>query len=252
MKKIIIANWKMSPDSTKEAKKIFSGIKKVASKLRNVQTVVCPPFIYLTELQKIVSGHRCVLGTQDSFWEKKGSFTGEISPTMISNLKSEYVILGHSERRALGETDEVVNKKIKACLKENLKIVLCIGEKERDNHGDYLSGIKEQIENSLAGISKSSLSKIIIAYEPLWAIGKNSQRPATPAESMEMSIFIKRVLADAFGKNNISKINILYGGSVDLKNAEVFLKEGGVNGLLVGRASLDDLKFGKILEKANF
>lgn len=242
----------MSPDSVKEAKKIFGGIKKVASKLRNVQTVVCPPFIYLMELQKMVSGHRCVLGAQDSFWERKGSFTGEVSPPMINNLKSEYVILGHSERRALGETDEIVNKKIKACLKENLKVVLCIGEKERDDHGDYLNDIKKQIENSLLGVSKSSLSKVIIAYEPLWAIGKNSQRPATPAESMEMSIFIKRVLADIFGKNHISNINILYGGSVDLKNADSFLQEGGIDGLLVGRASLDHLKFGKILEKANF
>ena len=141
MKKIIIGNWKMYPTSVKDAQEKFKGIKKVASTLRNVQTVVCPPFVYTSDLKRLVTGHRCVVGAQNAWFENEGAFTGEVSPAMLASLKLTYVILGHSERRALGETDELVNKKVVAAVKAGLTVVLCVGETERDPDGEYLKHI---------------------------------------------------------------------------------------------------------------
>jgi len=247
MKKLIIANWKMNPKTLREARALFSSIKKTGNKLRNVQTVVCPPYPYLAELQKTVSGHRVVLGAQDVFSEPEGAYTGEVS---VSNLKSvgvKYVILGHSERRAAGETNKDVNTKVKASLKSGLAAVVCVGEKLRDEHAEYLHHLRVELKESLQGLTVSSVKKLIIAYEPIWAVGKNAKKADTPKETQETILFLRKILAEIFNKKIAMNIPIIYGGSVNPQNAGLFVTEGGADGLLVGRASLNRTQFNKIL-----
>lgn len=249
-KQLIIGNWKMNPWKADDARKIFDGVKKEAGKLAHVQTVMCPPFVFLSDLSKRVSGHRVVLGAQDMFYEMEGAYTGEVSPLMLSSVGAKYTISGHSERRALGEMNEAVNKKILAALKMGLTVVLCVGEKERDAGSGYFQFIKNQIETALLKVPKRSLINLVIAYEPVWAIGTKATGVATPADLVEMTIFIRKTLSDMFDRTSAQAIPILYGGSVDEKNAESFLKEGEADGLLVGRASLDPKKFITILKIA--
>lgn len=249
-KQLIIGNWKMNPWKTEDARKIFDGIKKEAGKLARVQTVACPPFVFLSDLSKKASGHRCVLGAQDIFFEMEGAYTGEVSPLMLSALGVKYAIIGHSERRALGETDEMVNKKVLAALKMGLMVVLCVGEKARDAGSEYFQFIKSQIEAALEKVPKRLLPNVVVAYEPVWAIGAKATSAATPADLVEMAIFIRKTISDMFDRTSAQAIPVLYGGSVDEKNAESFLKEGEADGLLVGRASLDAGKFITILKIA--
>ncbi|MDO8604741.1 MAG: triose-phosphate isomerase [bacterium] len=250
MKKLIIGNWKMYPASLKEAKTKFVAIKKTASKLSNVQTVVCPPLVYVSELKKLVTGHRVVVGAQNAWFEKEGAFTGEVSLAMLASVGAQYVIVGHSERRALGETDELVHKKVLAGVKAGLTVVLCVGERERDPDGEYMKFISEQIKSAIHGVQKKELKKVVIAYEPIWAIGKNAVHPASSDDALEVSILVKKTLVDIYGKDAAS-VPILYGGSVDAKNAWEFLLKSQVDGLLVGRASLDPKVFGEILNEAD-
>ncbi len=240
----------MYPTSIKDAREKFVEIKKVASTLRNVQTVICPPFVYASELQKLVTGHRCVVGAQNAWLENEGAFTGEVSPTMLTSLKLSYVIIGHSERRAMGETDELVNKKVLMSMKAGLTVVLCVGESLRDADGEYLKLISNQIKIALNGVQKKNLPLLVVAYEPIWAIGKNALRAASTDDALEVSILIKKTLADLYGKDGGS-VTILYGGSVDAKNACDFLLKSHVDGLLVGRVSLDPKMFGEILKSAD-
>lgn len=243
---LIVANWKMNPVHLKEAVLLMNSTKKTANTLRNTETVVCPPFIFLEKLK--TSGHRCVLGAQDTFYEPEGSFTGNISYLQLKNLGIKFVILGHSERRAMGETNEMVNLKVKSVLKGVMTPIICIGESKRDEKGAYLEVIKNQIQEALAGLPKNSAKDVVIAYEPLWAIGKTATRQATTKEIFEVSIFIKKIISDLYEMKSVPPTKILYGGSVDEKNTEEILKESGVDGLLVGRASLDGKRFGQILK----
>ncbi len=253
-KQLIIGNWKMNPWKTEDARKIFDAVKKEAGKLAHVETVVCPPFVFLHDLsrraKKHIGGHRCVLGAQDVFFEMEGAYTGEVSPLMLSSVGAKYVIVGHSERRLLGETDEMINKKLLAVLKMGQVAVLCVGENARDEAQEYFQFIKNQIETALASVPKRTLANTVIAYEPVWAIGKNATGVITPPDLLEMSIFIRKTVADMFDRASAEAIPILYGGSVDETNAHEFLKDGEADGLLVGRASLDAEKFVKILRIA--
>jgi len=245
-KKIVIANWKMNPIREKEAEKLFVNINKIVSSLKNTEVIICPPVIYLKKLKAISYKLKAKLGVQNCFYEESGAYTGEISATMVYELGARYTILGHSERRAMGEKSDDVNKKIKSALSEGIIPIICIGEKERDENHKYLAFVKEQIEVGFKNIPKEALSKIIIAYEPVWAIGKNATREATPEEFLEMRIFIKKVLSMMFGvKNKIPRI--IYGGSADEKNVLDFVKNGEADGFLVGRASLDPKKFSNII-----
>lgn len=240
----------MYPANIKDAKAKFVAIKKVAGTLRNVQTVICPPLVYVSELKKLVTGHRAVVGAQNAWFEKEGAFTGEVSLAMLASVGAQYVIVGHSERRAMGETDELVNKKVLAAVKEKMVAVLCVGERERDQDGEYMKFISEQIKDAVHGVQKKELKQIVIAYEPIWAIGKNAERPASTDDALEVTILIKKTLADMFGKDG-AIVPILYGGSVDAKNAWEFLLKSQIDGLLVGRASLDPKVFSEILKSAN-
>jgi triosephosphate isomerase len=250
-KKIIVANWKMNPQTLKEAEGLFNEIKKTAINLKNVETVVCPPFIYISNLISHISYLK--LGAQDLFWKDNGAYTGEISADMIKNLGVEYVIIGHSEKRKdhPEETSKIINKKIIKALENGLQVIFCIGEKERDTDENYLDFIKKEISEGLDKIDEKKMNNVIIAYEPIWAIGAKSQRADRPDDTLKIVDFIREVLSSIFGKNLSRKTPVLYGGSVDADNAQDFLKNGGVQGLLVGRSSLDGKIFSKILKDAD-
>lgn len=222
MKKIIIANWKCNPTTLKDNKRLFNKIKKT-------KAIICPPFIYLS-LFKYKN-----LGAQDCHYEQSGAFTGEVSPKMLKDLGCRYVIIGHSERRKhFKEIDEIINKKIKAALKVNLIPVLCIGEKKDENAEKI---VDDQLKKDLKGINKKDLKKIIIAYEPVWAIGTGNFCSAEKADKIRQ--FIKKKL------NN----RTLYGGSVNSSIANKYTKIG-FDGLLVGGASLNPKEFIEINKNA--
>ena len=250
-KKLIVGNWKMNPRGVVLARTNFLAIKKGIAGCKNVTAAIAAPFVYLPELKKTASGGLS-LGAQNVSAEKEGAFTGEISAGMLAELKVKYVIVGHSERRALGETNEFINRKIKAVLAEKMTPILCVGEKERDDHMWYLGVVKTQLEECLAGIAKNAINRIVIAYEPIWAISSTAlRRDATPEDCVEMRIYIRKVLSDMFGGTVGSAVSVLYGGSVDEKNAGGFLTEGHADGLLPGKASLTPKTFISILKIAN-
>lgn len=243
---IIIGNWKMNPLTLKEAEKLFSGVARGISGVKKTEVVICPPFLYLERLKKL--SQKIILGAQNTFLGDTGAFTGEISSEMLYSLGARYVILGHSERRAMGENNGDINKKIKSSLVAGLRPILCVGENVRDEDHGYFNLVKTELEECLVGIPKNSISKIIIAYEPIWAISSTPNRKdATANDSREMSIFIRKVLSDKFG-GEAAKVRIIYGGSVTEKDAGDFLQNGGVDGLLPGRASLDAKKFVEIIK----
>lgn len=250
--KLIVGNWKMYPKTLIEAKTVFAGEKKVARILKNTKTVICPPALFVPSIaQSTVGTKHIAVGAQNCFFEDEGARTGETSPAQVASVGATYVILGHSERRALGETDQVVAQKAIQANKSKLTVILCVGEKARDEAGSYFNEVRQQLRDSLAGFPKSESKRLVIAYEPIWAIGAKAIRPATPDDFHEMSILIKRHLVEQFGKIPAFKVPILYGGSVDEKNAEGFLKQGGADGLLVGRVSLDPVRFGEIMKLAD-
>ena len=247
MKKFLfVANWKCNPTTLREARNLFLGIVKKIKKTRQKEIVICPPFVYLWPLLKLNKSKKVVLGAQNLFFEEKGPFTGEISPKMLKDLGCRYVIVGHSERRMLGESDEIINKKIKIALKFKLTPILCIGEnlKEKENNESFLR-IESQIKKSLHKIPKKKLAEIVLAYEPIWAIGTG--KPSLVDEVLSVVIFIKKLFKNFFGFKKTEKISILYGGSVDFQNAKNYLEEAGVNGLLIGGSSLESQKFLQII-----
>ena len=250
-RKIIVANWKMNPPTVAEARILFAKTKRVAERLERVKTVICPPLLYAGLFTNTL-GNRLSLGAQDVFWQNLGRFTGAISPEMLRDSGISYCLVGHSERRALGETDEIVAKKVLGALKENISVILCVGEKEHDLEGRFYETLKNQIKSSLAGITRRYLIDLLIAYEPVWAISSHSKGKAdTPQNFFEMSIFIRRTVLDVWGKSAALRLPIIYGGSVNAKNAKGFLEVKGGSGVLVGKASLDAREFNKILEIAD-
>ncbi len=247
--KLIIGNWKMNPESLKTAKGIVLGVKKAAMSAKHVTTVLCPPAIYLSELSRMCKSEKLKFGAQDAYFEKAGAYTGQVSPLMLKDAGATHLIIGHSERRAAGETDELVNKKVKMALSLGLTIILCVGEKQRDEHGFYLSCVQEQLTLGLKGVSKKDAGKIVIAYEPIWAIGKDATRSAEPEEIEQMMLYIRKVLSGIFGKAG-EKVRTIYGGSADIKNAAILLAIPHVDGLLPGRESLNAKNFSEIIRIA--
>lgn len=245
-RKIIVGNWKMKPTTLDEAKRVFGAIKRRAGKLTSTHVVICPPFVYIRALapkkDKTVVG----IGAQDAYFEQEGSFTGEVSPSMLKDMGVTHVIIGHSERRARGETDEMVSKKIQAVLDAGMHPILCVGEKERDAQALYLETLRAQIKNSLAKIAKKFAGQLIVAYEPVWAIG--AKDPMNPATIQEMSLFVKKVLSELYGHDNALATPVLYGGAVNFRNAGDIISQGGVDGLLVGRESVNAPGFTELLK----
>lgn len=237
MKNLIVANWKMNPVSQEEAKNIFDAIRDGVRGLK-AEVVICPPSVYL---YASIFGEGIVsMGAQNIYFEDKGAFTGEISAAMLKDLKVEYVIIGHSERRKyFGETDETVNKKIKKALEAGLKVIFCIGETaEERTSGKKNEVLERQIKIGLNEIS--NLDNINIAYEPVWAIGTGNN--CGVEETKESVNFIRKFVKP--------ETKILYGGSVKSENSGSYIKEAKANGLLVGGASLNAEEFVKIVKSA--
>lgn len=250
-KKLIIGNWKMNPQSLKEAEILFKNIAIGIKNTKNVDVVICPPFPFIS-INKKFKNRKISIGAQDVFSEQKGAYTGEVSTSMLVDSGASYVIVGHSERRTLGETNDIVNKKLIASLKAKLTPILCVGESERDHHnGFYLATVKGQITSCLSGINKNQIKNIVIAYEPVWALSSTENRhDATPHDFEEMKIFIRKILNDMFGRTIANSVQIIYGGSANKDNAKSFL-DVGADGLLPGKASLDAKNFSSIVEIAS-
>lgn len=247
-KKLVIANWKMNPISLNEAVKLFTNITKAIHGLKKTEVIICSPYLYLENLKKL--SKKVILGAQDAFWGSTGPFTGEVSALMLYSVGVKYVILGHSERRALGESNADVNKKIKGALSAGLIPIVCVGDKERDENHEYFNFVKNQVEESLNGIQKDLISGIIIAYEPVWALSTTFPRKdETKDDFLEMAIFIRKILTDKFGANR-ELPRIIYGGSVNEKNILEFMTNGDIDGVLVGGASLNAKKFLGIIKIA--
>ncbi|MFP4539537.1 MAG: triose-phosphate isomerase [Candidatus Paceibacterota bacterium] len=243
----IIGNWKMNPDNKKEAKKLFTAVRK-ASQRRHSSIIICPPFVYLSIFSSERVPKSLSLGSQDCFFKDKGSFTGEVSPVQITDMKAEYVILGHSERRELGEDDEMVSKKIKAALASGLRPIVCIGEKQRDKEGEYLQFLESQLSSVFSGVSAADLDQVLVAYEPIWAIGQTEEEAITGHLLHETVVFIKRFLVRRYGKEIGFATPVIYGGAVTNRNVEDLLQEGKADGVLIGRQSLDPKSFTEIID----
>lgn len=243
MKNIIIANWKCNPNSLKEAKKLYSDIVKNA-KAKNTEVVVCAPFVYLSQLK----GDN--LGAQNVCMEEKGAFTGEVSVNMLKDIGVQYVILGHSERRKyFGENNIDINKKIKLCLQNNLTPILCIGETKQEFDLHQKPDVLEtQLTEALKDIVKEGVEKIIVAYEPVWAIGTGEN--CSVQETLNSINFIKKIISELYDKKMSENVRVIYGGSVKSFNSGEYIKSGGVNGFLVGGASLDANEFSLIAKSA--
>lgn len=241
-KPLIIANWKCNPTTSKEAEHLFVAIKKEIRNIKDAEVVICPPFVYLDLIKDDFTK-----GGQNCYCENRGAYTGEISPLMLKNLACQYVIIGHSERRKyFQETDEIINRKVKTALKTRLRPVLCVGERVGDEMGLV---VREQIEKDLAGIAAARVREVIVAYEPVWAIGTGL--PCSSDEAMRAALFIRKTLTKLYDRPIAEKIKILYGGSVTSQNAVDYIKGAMMNGLLVGQASLNATEFVKIVLKIN-
>lgn len=248
-KRLIIANWKMNPATFAEAKAIAEATKRTAARAKNTRVVICPPALYLRELS---AGSRGGVswGVQDVFYEERGAYTGEMSVAMAKNAGATFAILGHSERRRLGETDALIAKKVAAALSLKLTPILCIGEHERDTAGNYVSVIRAELTEGLSEISASDIPRVVVAYEPVWAIGKRAAEAITPTDLHEVTIFIKKVLAERLDRTHALKVRVLYGGAVEVDNVRALLQGGDVDGLLVGHASLDMKEFPLVIKAA--
>jgi triosephosphate isomerase (TIM) len=248
---LVVANWKMTPETPDEAKKIFNTTRLAAKSLKSTDVVICAPFPFLQMLSKLDKPKNLFLGVQNVSSEIKGAFTGEVSAAMVKNMGAGFAIIGHSERRAMGESNEMIGKKIQRAFDSKITPILCIGEKERSREGTHLEFIKTQIKECLGGLQKKNLVGLIIAYEPVWAIGKSYKDAMTPTDVHEMTLFIKKAAGEIFGKDIADSFRILYGAAVEPENAPLLFSQGNIAGLLVGHASLDLDQFPKILKAAD-
>lgn len=244
-KPIIVGNLKSTPDTLKEVISFVKAVdKKINSKgLKKSSYLLATPEAYVNPVSLITKTG--IIGAQNITGVSVGQQTGETTASMLLSAGAEFTILGHSEVRKRGEGNERIAEKLSVALGKKLTVILCIGEKERDKDGKYLSFLEEEIKACLSLIKRESLHNLIIAYEPIWAIG--GKVPATPQECFEVIISIRRTLAEMFGIDYAKKVHMLYGGTVTEENAKLFIDEGGVDGLLVGRSSQTANSFSSII-----
>ena len=249
-KKILAANWKMNLTHS-EAESYLETFLSEIGQVNDVEIVIIPPF---TAIPALVSASEKVaflrIGAQNMHWEKNGAFTGEVSATMLRALYVKYVIIGHSERRMLfGETDEIVNRKVRSALDAGLRPILCVGESlhERDS-GEVEEVLRRQLRKGLENVVEKDLPEIVVAYEPCWAIGTG--RSATPVEAEQSHAFIRSDLSELFGATAADRVRIQYGGSVKPENAEDLMRQKNIDGALIGGASLDPRSFARIIWRA--
>lgn len=248
-KPLIAGNWKMHK-TIKEAEELATGIRSQLQGFEKVDIVLCPPFVALHNVYKVIKNSTIKLGAQNTFWEKEGAFTGEVSVPMLKDCGCEYVIIGHSERRKyFAETDNMVNCKIKTALAEGLKPILCVGETLQEREANKtIDVVSRQLQGGLESIDESGISKIVIAYEPVWAIGTG--RTATPNQAEEVQKFIRDWIKNTYSSAIASGIRILYGGSVKPENINELMKEDDIDGALVGGASLSVASFVNIVKNS--
>jgi triosephosphate isomerase len=244
---IIAGNWKMNT-LVDEAKALVEDLKVRVSDVSDVEIVVCPPFISLTTVRAVVEGSNIALGAQNVYWEKSGAFTAEVSAPMLKSVGCTYVIIGHSERRTyFAETDAMVNKRIFAALEEGLKPIVCVGETLEEREDEMtVDVVKRQVTEGLAKLSSEQMRNIVIAYEPVWAIGTG--KTATPEQAQEVHAFIRSLLTELFGESTAKATRIQYGGSVKPDNASTLMGQVDIDGALVGGASLKADSFEKIVK----
>jgi len=246
---IVVGNWKMNK-TVIQALDLVSKLKDACEGLQGVQVVVCPPFTALQPASQVLSASSIRLGAQDLYWEARGAFTGEISAEMIKDVGCDFVILGHSERRGyFHEGNLEVSRKIAAAQSQGLIPIVCVGEtlREREENRTF-SVIEEQVRGCLSSSVPSQKESLVIAYEPVWAIGTG--RNATPDQANEAHTLIRQLLRDLFGKEASARMHILYGGSVNPKNIEALAAQPELDGALVGGASLDAESFAQIVRSS--
>lgn len=249
-RKLIVGNWKMNPSTLEEAKRIAVKTKFSAGGLEHTDVVICPPAVFIFPCTPKKASHNFQIGAQNVFFEEEGAFTGEISARMLKDIGVSYVIVGHSEERGRGDTDEIVSRRISAVLDVGLTPIVCVGEKTRDNEsGSHFDFLKEQIKNTFANVPKKYAREIVLAYEPIWAIG--AKEAMAPEQIYEMTLFVKKVFADLFGNDLALKTMVLYGGSVNFRNAGDIMRVGQVDGLLVGRESINIAGFIELLKEVD-
>lgn len=252
--KTVVANWKMNL-TVRESIALARGVlRAIRGKEKTPPIVLCASFNALSELRKVLTRSKVKLGAQNVFWEEGGAFTGEVSTRQLTELGCKYVILGHSERRhVIGETDEMINKKVKAVLAAKLIPVLCVGEPAVVRKKGFEASKKyvvEQLQAALDGVSFSAKLPFYIAYEPIWSISTSFVKQAEPKEVVEMHEVIRSELDKTYGHDQTQEVHIIYGGSISKGNAYQFLREPAVEGVLVGGASLKLSELSAIIKSA--
>lgn len=248
-KPLVAGNWKMNK-TIAETRELLSAMIEKLNEIQNVEKVVCPPFVSLQTAHELLKNTDIGLGAQNMFWEEKGAFTGEVSPAMIKEL-CHYVILGHSERRAyFGETDALINKKLLAAQKFDLTPIVCVGE-TLEQYESNLTGrvVSEQVRLGLVGVADDFAKRIVVAYEPVWAIGTGKASTGEAANAVAKDV-IRPALAQLYGEQTAQDIRVLYGGSVTGANAKEFFSQPDIDGALVGGASLKADEFTAITKAA--
>ncbi|PIT98335.1 MAG: triose-phosphate isomerase, partial [Candidatus Andersenbacteria bacterium CG10_big_fil_rev_8_21_14_0_10_54_11] len=237
--------WKMHPFTFRDAKKLFDATRQAAERAVNVTVIVAPPALYLRELAASYRGRRVAFAAQHAHYEPDGPHTGEISMRAYRDARASNVLIGHAERRAMGESNADTRKKVSAALAVGLTPVLCVGEQSRGGGGEHFTFVAAQLSEALLDVSDAKVSKVCIAYEPVWAIG--AEKPMEPRQMQEMAIFIRKKLVERHGQGAMHA-KVLYGGSVDETNAAAMLAQGDVGGLLAGRVSTDAARVGQLIE----
>jgi triosephosphate isomerase len=246
-KPLIAGNWKMFKTGP-EALETADRLVKLLSTTMDVDVMIAPPFTALAQVSDLLKKTRISLGAQNLFWEAEGAYTGEISASMLVSAGCRYVIVGHSERRQyFGETDETVNQKIKAAVTNDLIPVMCIGESETERESkETFSVLDRQVQKGLKGFSADEMETLVMAYEPVWAIGTG--KTATADQAQEVHLFLREMLEKKFGNNLAKSIRILYGGSVKSDNITELMTMPDIDGALIGGASLEPETFSKIVQ----
>jgi triosephosphate isomerase len=250
MRRLLIAgNWKMHK-TVNEAIELVNNLKRELVDLEEADVAVCPVYTALSEVSDILTGSNIKLGAQNVYWQEKGAFTGEVAPSMLKDLDCYYVIIGHSERRKyFFETDETVNKRIKAAQNAGLVPIVCVGETLEEREADKtIDVVGTQLAGGLEGLDGEAITKLVIAYEPVWAIGTG--KTATPDQAQEVHAFIRGWLKDKYSDEVAASLRILYGGSVKPSNAKELMRQVDIDGALVGGASLESTSFAEIVKNS--
>lgn len=245
-KKLIAGNWKMHTVIA-DSCKLAIDVAAACTEFEDREVLLAPPYTVLREVSRTLKGSGIIIGSQNVCWEEQGAFTGEVSPTMIQDAGGTAAIIGHSERREIfGETDELINKRVRGALRFGLMIILCVGEtlEEREAGRTFIL-LEEQLRGGLAGVAASDLKNVVIAYEPVWAIGTG--KTASKEQAQEAHAFIRSVLEQIYEKNIAEQTRILYGGSVKPANVDELMAQSDIDGALVGGAALDAESFGRII-----